>query len=92
MRACSPPRSISLFWDGRRLIPTLDRKVLIGSILAARSDLLRDKVSYLAARPEIYGPFLVIFLFPIHNMIVASQFVFLCIWLGAASSVSTGIF
>src|SRR4051794_5253241 len=47
---------------------------------------LRDKVSFLAARPEIYCPFLVIFLFPAHNMIVASQFVFLCIWLGAASS------
>jgi hypothetical protein len=47
---------------------------------------LRDKVSFLAARPEVYVPFLVIFLFPIHNMIVAAQFVFLCIWLGAASS------
>jgi hypothetical protein len=47
---------------------------------------LRDKVSFLAARPEIYGPFLVIFLFPLHNMIVAAQVVFLCIWLGAASS------
>jgi hypothetical protein len=47
---------------------------------------LRDKVSFLAARPEIYTPFLVIFLFPLSNMIVAAQFVFLCIWLGAASS------
>jgi hypothetical protein len=47
---------------------------------------LRDKVSFLAARPEIYVPFLVIFLFPIHNMIVGAQLVFLCIWLGAASS------
>jgi Transmembrane protein of unknown function (DUF3556) len=47
---------------------------------------LRDKVTFLAARPEVYGPLLVIFLFPLHNMIVASQIVFLCIWLGAASS------
>jgi hypothetical protein len=47
---------------------------------------LRDKVSFLASRPEVYTPFLVTFLFPIHNMIVASQFIFLCIWLGAASS------
>jgi hypothetical protein len=47
---------------------------------------LRDKVSFLAARPEVYVPFLVIFLFPLHNMIVAAQLVFLCIWLGAASS------
>lgn len=47
---------------------------------------LRDRVSFLAARPEIYVPFLVIFLFDESNWIVASQFVFLCIWLGAASS------
>src|SRR3954469_14865983 len=47
---------------------------------------LRDKVSFLAARPEVYGPLLVVFLFPLHNMIVAAQIVFLCIWLGAASS------
>ncbi|MEO8091699.1 MAG: DUF3556 domain-containing protein [bacterium] len=47
---------------------------------------LRDKVSFLAARPEVYGPLLLIFLFPISNLIVASQLVFLCIWLGAASS------
>ena len=47
---------------------------------------LRDKVSFLASRVEVYGPLLVSFLFPLHNMIVAAQFVFLCIWLGAASS------
>jgi hypothetical protein len=47
---------------------------------------LRDKVSFLAARPEVYGPLLVVFLFPLHNIIVAAQIVFLCIWLGAASS------
>ncbi|MBA2504404.1 MAG: DUF3556 domain-containing protein [Thermoleophilaceae bacterium] len=47
---------------------------------------LRDKVAFLAARPEIYAPFLVIFLFPASNFIVAAQIVFLCIWLGAAAS------
>ncbi|MFN8151354.1 MAG: DUF3556 domain-containing protein [Solirubrobacterales bacterium] len=47
---------------------------------------LRDKVVYLAARSEVYVPLLVIFLFPINNLIVASQIVFVCIWLGAASS------
>jgi hypothetical protein len=47
---------------------------------------LRDKVSYLCARPEIYGLLLVVFLFPIGNLIVASQIVLVCIWLGAASS------
>src|SRR5206468_8706983 len=30
---------------------------------------LRDKVSFLAARPEVYGPLLVVFLFPLHNLI-----------------------
>jgi Transmembrane protein of unknown function (DUF3556) len=47
---------------------------------------LRDKVAFLAARPEIYGFLLIVFLFPIHNMIVASQIVFFCIWWGAAAS------
>jgi hypothetical protein len=47
---------------------------------------LRDKVSYLASRPEVYGILLVVFLFPLHDMIVAAQIAFVCIWLGAAAS------
>ncbi len=47
---------------------------------------LRDKVAFLAARPEIYGFLLIVFLFPLGNMIVAAQIVFFCIWWGAASS------
>ena len=47
---------------------------------------LRDKVPFLAARTEIYGPMLLIFLFPPEQMIVALQVVFFCIWWGAASS------
>jgi hypothetical protein len=47
---------------------------------------LRDKVSFLAARPEVYGFLLVVFLFPIENLIVASQLVLVCIWWGAAAS------
>lgn len=47
---------------------------------------LRDKVSYLCARPELYGLLLVVFLFPLGNLIVASQLVFVCIWWGAAAS------
>jgi hypothetical protein len=47
---------------------------------------LRDKVAFLAARPEIYAFLLVVFLFPLHNMIVAAQLVFFCIWWGAAAS------
>jgi hypothetical protein len=47
---------------------------------------LRDKVAFLATRPEVYAPLLIIFLFPLTNLIVGAQIVFLCIWLGAASS------
>ena len=47
---------------------------------------LRDKVSYLSTRPELYGVLMVVFLFPIENMIVASQIVLACIWFGAAAS------
>jgi Transmembrane protein of unknown function (DUF3556) len=47
---------------------------------------LRDKVSFLAARPEVYGFLLVVSLFPAHNLIVAWQFVIFAIWWGAASS------
>lgn len=47
---------------------------------------LRDKVSYLCARPEIYGLLLIVFLFPITNLIVGSQLVLVCIWFGAAAS------
>jgi hypothetical protein len=47
---------------------------------------LRDKVPFLAARAEIYGNLMIIFLFPLGNLIVAAQLVFVCIWWGAASS------
>jgi len=46
----------------------------------------RDKVSFLSARPELYGLLLVVFLFPIGNLFVASQLVLVCIWWGAAAS------
>jgi hypothetical protein len=47
---------------------------------------LRDKVSFLSARPELYGLLLIVFLFPIGNLLVASQLVLICIWWGAAAS------
>ena len=47
---------------------------------------LRDKVSFLGARPEIYGPMLAVGLFPVDQWIPAWQFIFLFIWWGAASS------
>jgi hypothetical protein len=47
---------------------------------------LRDKVPFLASRAEIYGNLMIIFLFPLGNLIVAAQLVFVCIWWGAAAS------
>ena len=47
---------------------------------------LRDKVSFLAARPEVYGFLMLVSLFPAHTLIVGWQFVFFFIWWGAAAS------
>ncbi len=47
---------------------------------------LRDKVPFLAARPEVYGLMLVVSLFPARDLIVGWQLVFICIWWGAAAS------
>jgi len=61
--------------------------VAVGVLLALLVLLgLRDKVPFLAARAEIYGSLALVFLFPLTNMIVAAQLVFVCIWWGAASS------
>jgi hypothetical protein len=61
--------------------------VAVGVLLALLVALgLRDKVPFLAARAEIYGNLSIVFLFPLTNMIVAAQLVFVCIWWGAASS------
>jgi hypothetical protein len=47
---------------------------------------LRDKVSFLAGRPEVYGFLLLVSLFPAHNLLVGWQFVIFFIWWGAAAS------
>ncbi len=61
--------------------------VAVGVLLAFLALLgLRDKVPFLAARAEVYGNLMILFLFPLSNMIVAAQIVFVCIWWGAASS------
>ena len=61
--------------------------VAVGVLLAVLATLgLRDKVPFLAARAEIYGNLMIVFLFPIGNLVVAAQLVFVCIWWGAASS------
>lgn len=68
--------------DAGRLAPVAIA-VLLG-LLGALG--LRDRVSFLAARPEVYGFLLLVFLFPIENFVVASQVVLFCIWWGAAGS------
>jgi Transmembrane protein of unknown function (DUF3556) len=61
--------------------------VAVGVLLAFLVTLgLRDKVPFLAARAEIYGSLTIVFLFPINNLFVACQLIFICIWWGAASS------
>ena len=47
---------------------------------------LRDKVTFMQTRPDVYGPLLVIFLFLVENLVVASQLVLFFVWFGAASS------
>jgi len=47
---------------------------------------LRDKVPFLAARPEVYGFVLLVSLFSLQHAIAGWQFVFFFIWAGAAMS------
>lgn len=47
---------------------------------------LRDKVPFLASRPEVYGFVLLVSLFPVDELIPAWQFIFFFIWWGAAAS------
>ncbi len=47
---------------------------------------LRDKVIFLAARGEVYAPFVAAFLFGGANVIIAAKLACLVIWMGAATS------
>lgn len=47
---------------------------------------LRDKTIFLAARGEVYAPFVAAFLFGGPNVIVAAKLACLVIWMGAATS------
>jgi hypothetical protein len=61
--------------------------VAVGVLLGLLVTLgLRDKVPFLAARAEVYGNLMIVFLFPLTNMVIGAQIVFFCIWWGAASS------
>jgi hypothetical protein len=59
----------------------------VGGLLALLVALgLRDKVPFRAARAEVYGYLMIVFLFPLTNMVFGAQLVLFCIWWGAASS------
>lgn len=60
-----------------RIVPLLVALAVLG---------LRDKTVFLAARTEVYGAFLLVFLFQGADAIVGSKLVMLMIWWGAATS------
>jgi Transmembrane protein of unknown function (DUF3556) len=85
--------AIALVSDGTGPIPALDtvigvlprwQTVAILTVLALLS--LRDKVIFLAARGEVYGPLALVFLFSGADIVVGAKLVFMVIWLGAATS------
>ncbi|MGZ5375720.1 MAG: DUF3556 domain-containing protein [Solirubrobacterales bacterium] len=69
--------------DSAGRLPPEGIAVLLGFLVLLG---LRDKVSFLSARPEIYGPMLVVSLFDVTQWIPAWQLIFVAIWWGAASS------
>jgi hypothetical protein len=64
-------------------LPPAGIAVLLGLLVLLG---LRDKVSFLGARPEIYATMLLVGLFPVEQWIAAWQFIFVFIWWAAASS------
>lgn len=85
--------SVALFSDGTGEIPALNTTVgllptwQIVAVLALLALIgLRDKVIFLAARGEVYAPFLAAFLFGGANVIVAAKLACVVIWMGAATS------
>lgn len=83
----------ALFSDGTGPIPQLGTEIgvlpawQIVAVLALLAVLgLRDKVIFLAARGEVYGPLAVVFLFDGADIIIGAKLIFLVIWVGAATS------
>ncbi len=84
---------VALFSDGTGPEPALETSIgllpawqswaILGLLAAAG---LRDKVIFLAARGEVYAPFVVAFLFGGPNGLVAAKLVCMVIWMGAATS------
>ncbi|MEY8015356.1 DUF3556 domain-containing protein [Mycobacterium servetii] len=85
--------AIALVSDGTGPIPALGTVIgvlpqwqvfAVLAVLAAIS--LRDKVIFLAARGEVYGPLALVFLFTGADIVVGAKVVFMVIWIGAATS------
>lgn len=84
---------IALFSDGTGEIPALNTTVgllptwqIVAVLTLLALNGLRDKVIFLAARGEVYAPFLAAFLFGGANVIVAAKLACVVIWMGAATS------
>ncbi len=84
---------VALVSDGTGPIPELNtmigvlprwQPVAILSVLAVLG--LRDKITFLAARGEVYAPLTLVFLFSGSDIVVGAKLVFIVIWLGAATS------
>lgn len=65
------------------LLPAWQSWAVLGLLVAAG---LRDKIIFLAARGEVYAPFVAAFLFGGPDTLVAAKLACLVIWLGAATS------
>ncbi|OBJ67862.1 DUF3556 domain-containing protein [Mycobacterium sp. 1274756.6] len=83
----------ALFSDGTGPIPQLGTEIgvlpawQIVAVLALLAVIgLRDKVIFLAARGEVYGPLALVFLFDGADIIIGAKLIFLVIWVGAATS------
>jgi len=65
------------------LLPAWQPWAVLGLLAAAG---LRDKIIFLAARGEVYAPFVAAFLFGGPNVLIAAKLACLVIWMGAATS------
>ena len=84
---------VALFSNGTGPIPALDTEVGLLPAWQSWAVLvllglagLRDKTIFLAARGEVYAPFVAAFLFGGANVIVAAKLACVVIWMGAATS------
>ena len=84
---------VALFSDGTGPIPALGTEVGLLPAWQSWAVLvllglagLRDKTLFLAARGEVYAPFVAVFLFGGVDVIIAAKLACVVIWMGAATS------